>query len=62
MNLLIQEKNKHNENCINVKVSRRTQNLIFHIVIFCTDLGNLFGEDFGDNKGVLMPGKGPHEP
>ena len=69
MSLLIQERNNHNENCITVKVSRRTQkserSLISDdssLVIFSTNLENIFGEDFGDDKGILMRGKGPHEP
>ena len=33
MNLLIQERNNHNENCIAVKVSRRTQKLNFHSLV-----------------------------
>ena len=33
MNLLIQERNKHNENCITVKVSRRSQKMNFHSLV-----------------------------
>ena len=69
MNLLIQERNNHNENCITVKVSRRTQKIELSLisddsslVIFSTDLGIIFGGDVGDDKGILMRGKGPHEP
>ena len=69
MKLLTQEKNNHHENCITVKVSRRTQKIELplisddsSLVIFSTDLGNLFGGDVGDVKGILMRGKGPHEP
>ena len=69
MNLLIQERNNHNENCITVEVSRRTQKIElslisddFSLVIFSTDLGSIFGGDVGDDKGILMRGKGPHEP
>ena len=69
MNLLIQERNNHNESCITVKVSRRTQKIELSLisddsslVIFSTDLGNIFGGDVGDDKGILMRGKGPHEP
>ena len=69
MNLLIQEKNNHNENCITVKESRRTLKIELSffgddssLVIFSTYLGNIFGGDVGDDKGILMRGKGPHEP
>ena len=68
MKLLIQERNNHNENWITVKVSRRTQKIeLFLIsedsslVIFSTDLGKIFGGDVGDDKGILMRGKGPQE-
>ena len=30
-------------------------------VIFSTDLRNIFRGDVGDDKGILMRGKGPHE-
>ena len=67
MNLLIQERNNLNENCITVKVSRRTQKIQpslisddSSLVFFSTDLGNIFGGDVGDDKGFLMRGKGPH--
>ena len=69
MNLLIQERNNLNENCITVKVSLRTQkkelSLISDdstLVIFSTELGKIFGGDVGDDKGILMRGKEPHEP
>ena len=69
MKLLIQERNNHNESCITVIVSRRTQKIELLIlsddsslVIVSTDMGNIFGGDVGDDKGVLMRGKGPHEP
>ena len=69
MNLFIQERNKHNESCIFAEVFRRTQKIELSLisddsslVIFSTDLGNIFGGDVGDDKGILMRGKGPHEP
>ena len=69
MNRLIQEKNNHNENCIIVKVSRRTQKVVVMFandtsgVAFCsTDLGHIFRKNVGNEFGVLMIGKGPHEP
>ena len=69
MNTLIQERNNHNENCITVKASRRTQKVVIMIandssgLAFCsTDLGHVFGNNVGIEIGVLMIGKGPHEP
>ena len=68
MNRLIQKRNNHNETCITVKVSRRTQKVVIVLasdssgLAFCsTDLGQLFGNNVGNHFGVLMKGKGPHE-
>ena len=68
MNTLIQERNNHNETCITVKVSRRTQNVVSMLAIdtsglaFCsTDLGHSFGNNVGNEFGLLMVGKWPHE-
>ena len=69
MNRLIQNTNNHNETCITVKVSRRTQKVEIVLandtsgIAFCsTDLGHIFGNNVGNQFGVLMKGKGPHEP
>ena len=69
MNRLIQERNNHNETCITVTVSRRTQKVVIMLandtsgLAFCsTDLGHIFGNNVGNEFGVLMIGKGPHEP
>ena len=69
MNTLIQEKNNHNETCITVKVSRRTQKIVNMLandssgLAFCsTDLGHIFVNNVGNEFGVLMIGRGPHEP
>ena len=58
MNTLIQEKNNHNETCITVKVSRRTQKVLIMPandnsgLAFCsTDLGHTFGNNVGTNLG-----------
>ena len=66
---LIQEKNNHNETCISVKVSRRTQKDVIVLsndssgLAFCsTDLGHIFGINVGKEFGALMTRKGPHEP
>ena len=68
-NTLIQERNNNNETCITVKVSRRTQKIVIMLandtsrLAFCsTDLGHIFGNNVGNPFGVLMKGKGPHEP
>ena len=69
MNTLIQERNNHNETCITVKVSGRTQKVVTMLandssgLAFCsTDLGHIFGNNVGNHFGVLMKRKGPHEP
>ena len=69
MNTLIQARNKHNETCITVKVSPRTQKVVIMLandssgLAFCsTDLGHIFGNNVGNEFGVPMIGKGPHEP
>ena len=68
MNMLIQERNNHNETCITVKVSRRRQKVVIMLAndvsglaICSTDLGHVFGNNVGNEFGVLMIGKGPHE-
>ena len=69
MNTLIQQRNNHHETCIAVKVSRKTQKVVILLandssgLAFCsTDLGHIFGNNVGNEFGVLMIGKGPHEP
>ena len=69
MNTLIQGGNNHNETCITVKVSRKTQKVVIMLandtsgLSFCsTDLGHNFGNNVGNEFGVLMIRKGPHEP
>ena len=69
MNTLFQERNNQNETCILVKVSRRTQKVVIMLAndssgfAFCsTDMGHIFGTNVGNEFGVLMIGKGLHEP
>ena len=67
VNMLVQKRNKHNETCITVKVSRRSQKVAIILdtsgLAFCsTDLGHIFGNNVGNQFGVLMKRKGPHEP
>ena len=68
-NTLIQERNNHNETCITVKVSRRSQKVVIILandtsgLAFCsTDLGHIFGNNVGNQFGLLMKWKSPHEP
>ena len=65
---LIQERNNHNETCITVKVSRRTQKVLIMFandtsgLAFCSaDLGHIFGNIVGNEFGVLLKRKSPHE-
>ena len=69
LNTLIQERNTHNDPCIAVKISRRTQKVVIMLVndtsglAFCsTDLGHISFNKVGNEFGLLMMGKGPHEP
>ena len=69
MNMLIQERSNHNETCITVKVSRRTQKVVIMLAnnssglaFWSCDLGHFFGNIVGNEFRVLMIGKGPHEP
>ena len=68
MNTLIQERRDHRENCVTVKVSRRTQKVETYLAnegsglaFFSTDLGHNFGSDVGNEFGVKLTGKGPHK-
>ena len=69
MNTLIQERHKHRENCITVKVSRRTQKVEIclanegsGLAFFSTDLGQIFRSNVGNEFGVMLRRKGPHKP
>ena len=69
MNTLIQGRHNHSENCIIVKVSRRTQKVETYIAnegsgpaLFSTDLGHIFGSNVGNEVGVMLRGQGPHKP
>ena len=69
MNILIQERHNHSENCMKVKVSRRTQKVEIYLAneasglaFFSTDLGHIFGSNVGNEFGVMLRGKGPHQP
>ena len=68
MNTLIQERHNHSENCIKVKVSRKTQKVEIYLAneasglaLFSTDLGHIFRSNVGNEFGVMLRGKGPHK-
>ena len=61
MNTLNQKRNNHNKNCITVKVSHRAQkvvvmpaNVTFGFAFCSCDLGHIFGNNVGNDFGVLM--------
>ena len=69
MNTLIQERNNHRDTCITIKVSRVTPKVKVYLAneessltISSTDLEHIFGRDVRNVLGILMSGKGPHEP
>ena len=69
MNTLIQERKNHRDTCITIKVSRATQKIKVYLAneelslaIFSTVLGHTFGGDLGKDLGILICGKGSHEP
>ena len=69
MNILIQERNNHRDNCITIKNSRVTQKVKVYLAneesslaIYSTDLRHTFGGDLRNDSGILMRGKEPHEP
>ena len=69
MNILIQERNSHRHTSITSKLSRVTRKVKVYLVneesslaIFSTDLGHKIGGDVRKDLGILMSGKGPHEP
>ena len=63
MNTLIQERHNHSENCITVKLSRKTQKSKIYLAnersglaFFSTDLGHIFGIIVGNEFGVTLRG------
>ena len=61
INILIQERHNHSENCIEVKVSRRTQKVEIYLAneanglaFFGTDLGHIFGSNVGNEIAVTL--------
>ena len=69
INILTQERHNQSENCIKVKVSRRTQKVEIYIAkeksglaFFSTNLGHIFGSIVRNEFGVMLRGKEPHKP
>ena len=69
MSTIIQERNNHRDTCIIIKVSRVTQKVKVYLAneesglaVFSTDLGHIFGGEVRNDSGILMCGKGQHEP
>ena len=68
INTFIQERKTHDETCITVKVFAEGKVLIMlgndisGLVLCSTDLSQIFGNNVGNEFGVLMIGKDPHEP
>ena len=69
MNILLQEIYNHSENCIKVKVFRRTQKVEIYLAneasglaFFSTDQGHIFRSNVGKEFGVMLRGKGPQKP
>ena len=61
MSTLTQKKHSHNENCITLKVSRRTgKNEIYlakgrsGLAFLSADLGQIFGSNFGKEFAVML--------
>ena len=64
LNTLIQERHNHSENCITVKLSRKTQTVDIYLAnersglaFFSTDLGHIFGSNVGNEFGVKLKEK-----
>ena len=67
LNTLVQERHTHSENCIKVKMSRRTHKVEIYLANegyglarLSTDLGHKFGSDVGNEFGVRMRERRPH--
>ena len=69
MNTVIQKTHNHSENCVTVKVTRRTQKVEIYladersgVAFFSTDLGHIFGSIVGNDFAVMLRGEGPYKP
>ena len=68
INTFFQEKHKHREIVITVKVSRRTQKIEIYLAnersglaFFGLDVGHFFGSNVGNEFGIMLGGKTPHQ-
>ena len=69
MNIRIEERHNHDESCIPLEVSRKTQKVEiylategFGLAFFNRNLGHIFVSNVFNEFGVMLRGKGPHEP
>ena len=69
MHILLQERHNDSENCVTVKVYRRTRKVEIYLAnegsglaFFSTDLGHIFGSNVGNEFGVMLRAKGPQKP
>ena len=67
MNTLSQERHNHSESCIPVRVSQRTQKIDSYLAnegsgleFSMTDLAHIFGNIAGNDFGVMLRRKRPH--
>ena len=69
INMIIQERHNHSENCITVEVSRRTQNVEINLAnegsclaFLSTVLGHIFRSIVGNEFRLKLRGKEAHKP
>ena len=69
MNTLIDEKHNHSENCITVETSQKTRKVDIYpknegsgLAFFSLDLRHSFGSKIGNEREVMLRGRGPHKP
>ena len=69
MNNLILQKQNHSENCIKVKMSRRTEKVEIYLATersglapFSMGPGHIFGSNVGNEVGVMLRRRRPHKP
>ena len=69
INILIQERHNHSENCMKVKVSRRLQKVEVYLAnegsalaFFSRDLGHIFGSNVGNDIEVMLRREGHQKP
>ena len=68
LNTLIQERHNQRESCITVELSQRRQKVEIYlanegsgVALSSTDLGHIFGNNAGNEFGVMLKGKRPHK-